>query len=51
MDHTDATRLMATDQYLLNELAPEVRDEFEEHLFGCSECALDLRSGAAFVHK
>ena len=51
MDHTDATRLMATDQYLLNELAPEVRDEFEEHLFGCSECALDLRSGAAFVQQ
>ncbi|HEY1800937.1 MAG TPA: zf-HC2 domain-containing protein [Terriglobales bacterium] len=51
MDHTDATRLMATDQYLLHELAPEVRDEFEEHLFGCPECALDLRSGAAFVQQ
>jgi hypothetical protein len=51
MDHTEATRLMATDQYLLDELAPEVRDEFEEHLFGCPECALDLRSGAAFVQQ
>src|SRR6185312_14194061 len=51
MDHTDATRLMATEQYLLNELAPDVRDEFEEHLFGCTQCALDLRSGAAFVQQ
>lgn len=51
MDHTDATRLMATEQYLLNELAPEVRDEFEEHLFGCPQCALDLRSGAALVQQ
>lgn len=51
MDHTDATRLMATEQYLLNELTPEVRDEFEEHLFGCPQCALDLRSGATFVQQ
>jgi hypothetical protein len=42
---------MATEQYLLKELAPEVRDEFEEHLFGCPQCALDLRSGAAFVQQ
>lgn len=49
MDHAEATRLMASEQYLLNELAPEVRDDFEEHLFGCSECAMDLKSTAAFV--
>jgi len=42
---------MATEQYLLNELTPEVRNEFEEHLFGCPQCALDLRSGAAFVQQ
>jgi hypothetical protein len=51
MEHTEAIRLMASEQYLLNELAPEVRDDFEEHLFGCPQCAMDLRSGAAFVQQ
>ncbi len=40
---------MAVERYLLDELAPEIRDEFEEHLFDCAECSLDLRAGAAFV--
>jgi hypothetical protein len=51
MDHAEAIRLMASEQYLLNELAPKVRDDFEEHLFNCSECAMDLRSTAAFVQQ
>jgi hypothetical protein len=41
--------MMAVERYLLDELTPEDRDAFEKHLFDCSECALDLRAGAAFV--
>jgi len=49
MEHADATRLMAAEGYLLNELTPEQREEFEEHFFDCQECALEVRLGAAFV--
>jgi len=41
--------MMAVERYLLDELTPEEKDAFEKHLFDCSECALDLRTGAAFV--
>ena len=49
MDHSEAVQRMAAERYLLNELTPEAREAFEEHLFDCPECALDLRAGAAFV--
>lgn len=49
MDHNEATKEMAAERYLLNELPPELRDAFEEHVFGCPECALDLRAGSAFI--
>jgi hypothetical protein len=51
MNHSEAMEKMAAERYLLNELAPEAREEFEEHVFDCPECALDLRAGAAFVHE
>jgi Putative zinc-finger len=51
MDHVEAVREKATERYLLNELDPELRDRFEEHLFDCQECALDLRTGAMFVEQ
>jgi hypothetical protein len=51
MDHNEAIQQMAAERYLLNELAPEAREAFEEHLFNCPECALDLRAGAAFVNE
>jgi hypothetical protein len=35
MDHNQAVREKATERYLLNELDPGVRDQFEEHLFDC----------------
>ncbi len=51
MDHnTVATQKMA-ERYLLNELEPELRDEFEEHYFECRECAADVRAGAVFVDE
>lgn len=49
MDHTEAIRLMAAEKYLLGELPPESREQFEEHFFECQECARDVRAGAAFV--
>ena len=49
MDHNEAIHSMAVERYLLDELPPELRDAFEEHLFDCPECAMNLRSGAAFV--
>jgi Putative zinc-finger len=51
MDHDEAVRQKATERYLLDELDSERRDEFEEHLFDCQDCALDLRSAAMFVEQ
>ncbi len=49
MDHYQATELTAVEKYLLDELTPGERDDFEEHFFDCQECAIDLRSTAAFM--
>ena len=49
MDHSEAVQQMMAERYLLDELTPDTREAFEEHLFDCPECALDLRAGAAFV--
>jgi len=51
MDHGEALQMMAAERYLLDELTPEERDEFELHMFGCQECALDIRAGAAFIRE
>ena len=49
MNHSEALQQMAAERYLLNELTPDVREAFEENLFDCPGCALDLRAGVAFV--
>ena len=51
MDHNQATQLTAVEKYLLDELPPELRDEFEEHFFDCQECATDLRATAGFIGR
>jgi hypothetical protein len=51
MNHDEAVQSMIVEKYLLHELSPEVRDQFEEHYFGCTECANDLRAGAMFIEK
>lgn len=51
MDHSEALQQMAAERYLLNELTPDAREAFEEHLFDCQECALDLRAGVAFIDE
>jgi hypothetical protein len=49
MDHQEAMRRAAVEKYLLGELPPSERDEFEEHFFDCQECAADLKTTAAFL--
>jgi len=51
MDHDMVVRQKMTERYLLDELDPAARDEFEEHFFDCRECALDVRAGALFVEQ
>jgi len=49
MNHEEAVQEMATERYLLGELSPERREAFEDHMFDCPECALDVRSGNVFI--
>ena len=49
MSHDEAVWSFAVEKYLLDELSVKSRDDFEEHLFDCQECALDLRVGATFL--
>jgi hypothetical protein len=49
MDHTEAVRLQAAEKYLLGQLDAALRDAYEEHYFDCRECALDIRTAAAFA--
>lgn len=49
MEHHEAIEMMASERYLLDELTPELRDAYEEHMFGCTECAGDAMLGSAFV--
>ncbi len=51
MDHDVVVRQHMTEKYLLDELELEARDEFEEHFFGCPDCALDVRAGAMFIEQ
>jgi len=49
MNHEQAIQEMATERYLLDEMTPELREAFEEHMFECPECALDVRAGNVFM--
>ena len=40
-----------TERYLLGELDPADQDEFEEHVFDCQKCALDVHAGSTFVEQ
>jgi anti-sigma factor RsiW len=35
MKHEEAVQQLAIERYLLDELTPELREQFEEHLFDC----------------
>jgi hypothetical protein len=49
MDHKEAITTKASERYLLDDMTPELRESFEEHLFDCPDCILDVRAGAAFI--
>jgi hypothetical protein len=49
MDHEVVVREKMTEKYVLEELDPALRNEFEDHFFDCPECAFDVRAGTAFV--
>jgi anti-sigma factor RsiW len=51
MDHDVVVREKMTERYLLDELDPDARDQFEEHFFECQDCATDVRAGAAFIDQ
>jgi Putative zinc-finger len=51
MDHDAVVREKMTEKYLLEELEPKLKDEFEEHFFDCPECAFDVRAGSDFVRQ
>ncbi len=49
MDHNETIRLQAAVKYVLGELSPVQREEYEEHYFDCAECAVDLKALATFA--
>jgi hypothetical protein len=51
MNHATVAQQHMTERYLLNELDPKDRDEFEEHFFDCAECALDVHAANLFIEN
>jgi hypothetical protein len=51
MDHDEVVRQKMTERYLLEELDPKQREDFEEHFFDCGICALDVRAASMFVEQ
>ena len=49
MDHTEAKRLQAAEKYVMGELTPSLRDEYEAHYFDCFDCAQDVKAATMFV--
>src|SRR5215212_3429431 len=48
MEHQNAIETLATERYLLGEMNENEINEFEEHYFGCRECADAVRNGTTF---
>ena len=49
MDHKQAVELQLAVKYVLGELPPVQRDEYEDHYIDCPECAKDVYAAAAFT--
>lgn len=49
MNHREALESNAADRYLLNEMSGPEREQFEDHFFGCVDCAEEVRTGAALA--
>jgi hypothetical protein len=46
MDHETAVKIQAAERYVLDDFSPDERAGFEEHFFGCAECADDVRAAS-----
>ena len=51
MDHNEAMRLQAAENYLLGKLPKEQHAEYEEHYFDCSACAEEIKATVAFMES
>jgi hypothetical protein len=49
MNHNEAKDLQAAAKYVLGELSPVQRDEYEDHYIDCPECAKEVHAAAAFA--
>ena len=49
MDHKQAVELHLAVKYVLGELPPVQRDEYEDHYIDCPECAKDVYAAASFT--
>jgi hypothetical protein len=49
MNHGQALSTHASERYLLGEMSEPERFDFEDHYFGCGECAQDVRAGSALA--
>jgi hypothetical protein len=49
MNHETATQLQASERYVLGQLTPVERDEFEDHLADCSFCMEDVSATEMFA--
>jgi anti-sigma factor RsiW len=48
MTHDTAISTMSTERYLLGDMSPEERSEFEAHYFDCAICADDVKAAYDF---
>ncbi len=49
MDHQRAVQSLAAECYLLGDMTPREREDFEEHFFECASCAEDVRNATQFL--
>lgn len=49
MDHHRAVQSLAVECYLLGDMSPREREDFEEHFFECPVCAEDVRNATQFM--
>ena len=51
MEHAQAIQSKAAERYVLGELPRDLREQYEEHFFTCTECAEELNLAVAFVEN
>lgn len=51
MDHNYAIENHTAERYLLEELAEDERDAYEEHFFSCTACAEEVKAASEFIES